>query len=85
MLLEILEFFFMNNDLGHYLCLMKFLWWDHNGLKRYNELCSGILESIIAVWKCTPPTTTHNKAMPSLSYRVKVSRYSATCISDHLY
>ena len=29
--------------------------------------------------------TSHNKAMPSLSCRVKVSRYSATYISDHLY
>ena len=58
------------------------------GLKRYNELCCGIrwnLQSIIAVLECTPPITTHNKTMPSLSYRVKVSRYIATCISDHLY
>ena len=52
------------------------------------ELCCGMqwnLQHIIAVWECTPPITTCNKAMPSLSYRVKVSRYSATCISDHLY
>ena len=56
----------------------------HDGLKRYNELCCGMrwnLQSIIAVLECTPSITTHNKAMPSLSYRVKVSRYIATCIS----
>ena len=55
---------------------------------RDNELCCGMrwnLQSIIAVLECTPPISTRNKAMPSLSYRVKVSRYTATCISDHLY
>ena len=31
------------------------------------------------------PITTRNKAMPSLSYRVKVSRYITICTSDHLY
>ena len=31
------------------------------------------LQSIIAVLECTPPITTYNKAMPSFSYRVKVS------------
>ena len=44
-----------------------------------------VVQAIIAVLECTPPITTHNKAMPSLSYRVKVSRYIETCISDHLY
>ena len=55
---------------------------------RYNELCCGMrwnLPSIIAVLECTPPITTYNKAMPSLSYRVKVSRCIAICINDHLY
>ena len=51
----------------------------------YVVVCSGILQSIIAIWGCRPPITTHNKAMPRLSYRVKVSRYNATCTSDHLY
>ena len=52
-------------------------------IMNYVVVCSGL--NIIAVWECTPPIITRNKAMPSLSYRVKVSRYSATCISDHLY
>ena len=68
--------------------MINFLWWDHNGLKRYNELYCSMwknLQAIIAVLECTPPITTHNKTMPSLSYRVKVSKYIETCINDHLY
>ena len=47
----------------------------------YVVVCSGIF-CLITVLECTTPITTRNKAMP---YRVKVSRYIATCTSDHLY
>ena len=69
--------------MGHGLRLIKFLWWDHKDIMNYVVVCSGILYPIIAVWECTPPIITRKKT--SLSYRVKVSRYSATYISDHLY
>ena len=48
-------------------------------IKYVVEFCSLLL------WKCTPLITTADKTMPTLSYTMKVSKYSATCISDHLY
>ena len=38
-------------------------------IMNYVVVC-GNLQAIIAVLECIPPITTHNKAMPSLSYRV---------------
>ena len=52
---------------------------------KYVVVCSGILQSIIAIWELTPLITTPDKAMPTLSYTMKVSKYSAICISDQLY
>ena len=52
---------------------------------KYVMVCSGILLSTITICECTPLITTPDKAMPTLSYTLKVSKYSATCISDHLY
>ena len=55
-------------------------------IMNYVVVCSGICRPLLStVLECTPSITTHNKAMPSLSYRVKVSSYIGTCISDHLY
>ena len=42
------------------------------------------IDKYVVVYRGIFSNTTHNKAMPTLSYRVKVSRYIATCISDHL-
>ena len=52
---------------------------------KYVVVCSGILLSIIAIWECIPLITTLDKAMPTLSYTMKVSKYSAACIIDHLH
>ena len=60
-------------------------------IMNYVVVCGGICSLLLLYWsvravlECTPPITTYNKAMPSLSYRVKVSRCIATRINDHLY
>ena len=54
-------------------------------IMNYVDVCSGFCSLLLLYGSVQPPITTHNKAMTSLSYTVKVSRYSATCISDHLY
>ena len=55
-------------------------------IMNYVVTCGGICSLLLLYWSvCTPPITTRNKIIPSFLYRVKVSRYSATCISDHLY
>ena len=54
-------------------------------IMNYVVVCGGICSLLLLYWESTPPITTHNKPIPSLSYRVKVSRYIATCINDHLY
>ena len=55
-------------------------------IMNYVVVCGGICHLLLLYWRCSvPPITTRNKAMPSLSYRVKVSRCIAICINDHLY
>ena len=41
-LFKVLGFLLNYVSLGHGLCLIKFLWWDHNGFKKYNESCCGM-------------------------------------------
>jgi len=57
--------FLVHNTWSWYcILLIKFLWWGHNGFKRYNWICCSILwnlVALIAIWKCTPLITTPDK------------------------
>ena len=78
----------VNNNWIMVYCWLKFCGGATIGSRdiiKYVVVRSGILWSIIAIWECTPLITTPDKAMPTLSYAMKVSKYSTTFISDHLY
>ena len=38
----------------------KFLWWDHNEHKRYNELCCGMQWNLVAYNCCMGVCTSNN-------------------------
>jgi len=48
-------------------------------------VCSGTLHALLQYRDCTSLIATPNKVKSSLSWTVKISNYSATCINDHLY
>ena len=52
---------------------------------KYVMICSGVLCLLLLYLDCAALITTSNNAIPTFLAESKTSKYSETCISDHLY
>ena len=52
---------------------------------KYVMICSRILCLLLLYLDCAALISTSNNAIPTILAELKTSKYSATCISDHLY